>query len=128
MKQRDAIKYLAKRFGLRLLYVFGSTARGDRHAKSDTDIAYLSATPLTAKQTLAFSQTLQRILGASPVDLVNMASAPPLLRYLIVKEGMKLFGSAEVDDAFYRGAIKRFIDAKPLFDATDTYVRERIHL
>ncbi len=121
---------LARQYGLSLLYLFGSAARGDMHAMSDTDIAYLGQRPLSLRERATLVRDL-RVHIPSPeraVDLVDLATAPPLLGYHILKEGRKLYGHEMSDDAFYRRTMKCYIDAQPLFALTNDYVHAHKNL
>jgi uncharacterized protein len=119
------LKQLKYKYPLELLYIFGSMARGDQHKNSDIDIAFRSKRPLTAKEELNLSLDLKKLLPTDnrPIDLVDLNNSTPLLSYLVATQGKKLYGAPSKDDNFYRSSLKRFIDAKPLFDLTDHYVR-----
>lgn len=128
IEQSNQLNQVAKQFQLSLLYVFGSCARGDMYADSDIDIAYAADKSLSAPQLMLLQQKLQTTLSVNQcsIDLVNIASAPPLLRRLIIEEGQLLYGSAEADDQFYRHTIKSYIDSAPLMLATQRYVHEQL--
>jgi len=69
-------------------YIFGSVARGTAHGLSDVDIAVYLRDPST--------ESYLKLLGRLPtrackeLDVV-LNTAPPLLRYRIIKEGKLLF-------------------------------------
>lgn len=132
MREKFNIRVLAataRKYNLSLIYLFGSYARGDTHAGSDIDIAYRARRPLTFVQQYNLKRTLAAGLHLSEntIDLVDLASAPPLLAYLVVTEGRKLYGAAASDDALYRRALKRYLDAKPLFRLAQEYVHSQIN-
>jgi len=73
---------------------FGSTAAGHGRAGSDVDVAILSDTPPLAGGPTDAAGTplavaLERAVGR-PVDLIDLASAPPLLRVEIARSGRVL--------------------------------------
>lgn len=119
---------LAKRHHLRLVYVFGSVARGDARAQSDIDIAYKATQPLTLQERGQLIDDLYKLFKPAkrPIDLVDLASAPPLLAAQVAREGRKLYGSALDDNLFYGHALQRAIDARPLFELTAQYVHARL--
>jgi len=129
MKRRSplSLSRIAKRFDIDLIRVFGSAARGDMHAHSDIDVAY------QGRRALGYAQQsqLMRALSDLPefsdreIDLVDLRCAPPLLAYSALREGIKRYGSERADEAFYRYAAKRYIDAKPFFNATAEYVHNK---
>lgn len=77
---------LAAETDVRLAVLFGSEARGEAGVNSDLDVAVVgpdaSALPLLALK-------LTRAMGRE-VDLVEMPTAPPLLRFQIAREGRVL--------------------------------------
>lgn len=92
----DALPDLLRRHGVLLLALFGSTARGERRARSDLDFAVLFQGPpadetwLTEEAELAWE--LEELLRPTcPLDLVvlNRASAP--LQRSVSREGIPLF-------------------------------------
>ncbi|MBI4598909.1 nucleotidyltransferase domain-containing protein [Candidatus Uhrbacteria bacterium] len=129
-EQSSSLQGLAQEFHLRLLYVFGSFARGDMHAQSDVDLAYVADPALSFEQQMVLQDRLRSILdlGDRPIDLVNRMSATPLLAALIHQEGRKLYGSPTDDERFYRQSVRQYLDAKPLQLATQQYVHERLAL
>jgi len=128
VEQLKQLEQVAKQFQIRLLYVFGSFARGDMHAKSDIDIAYTADVPLSAQALMTLQEKLSTILatGQHTIDLVNSTAAPPLLKRLIIAEGHLLYGSSAADDQFYRQTMKSYIDSAPLVLATQRYVHEQL--
>lgn len=128
-KQRSpSITDIAKKYHIDLLYLFGSTARGDRHAGSDVDIAYHAPKLLNPREHLKLITALGslRMIPSGEIDLVALNRAPSLLQYQVLTEGKKLYGSDRADDRFYRSTLKQYIDAKPIFNATAEYVHTKI--
>jgi len=97
-----------------LAYLFGSVARGDDGPLSDTDVAVWTALPLGLFEQGAMADRLAKALG-SPVDLVDLRLAPPLLSREIVAEGVYLLvRDPEVRFDFEQEAIHRYEDTRPL--------------
>jgi predicted nucleotidyltransferase len=63
---------------LRLLVMHGSRARGDAHAGSDWDFAYLAGEGFDE---LGLRAALTRTLGTDAVDVVDLERAGAVLRY-----------------------------------------------
>ena len=68
------------------VYIFGSTARGEEHAGSDVDIAYLSPATLNATNRFNLQEKLARALGQD-VDLVDMLRASPVFQVQVLADG-----------------------------------------
>lgn len=105
--------------------LFGSTAFGKTHKKSDIDIAILADKPLSFKERYNLQVIFAKAFGVSvqKIDIVDMRAANPLLFFLIMTEGKLLLGSPDIHDSLYVSAVKRHIDAKPLYELDKNYVR-----
>jgi predicted nucleotidyltransferase len=84
----DALELARALPKLRLLALHGSRARGDAHALSDWDFAYLADDGFDE---LDLRSRLARILGTDAVDVADLARAGGLLRYRVARAGRPLF-------------------------------------
>lgn len=109
--------------GLRALLLFGSRARGDAGATSDWDFGYL-ADPSFDPVTLLVELT--RVLQTDRIDLVDLGVASGLLRFRAARDGMALFGDADVVQRFRIEAASFWCDAEPVLRAAYDAVLERI--
>ncbi len=75
---------------LRLAVLFGSAAKGQDRAGSDLDVGVLFAVPGPAYDLATLRVRLERETGRV-VDLIQLDSAPPLLRMEIGRHGRVLF-------------------------------------
>jgi predicted nucleotidyltransferase len=73
--------------------VFGSTAKGKEHAFSDIDIAILLKEPSIDK-TMRIHSFLTEVFG-DRVDTLLLNFAPPILRYQVVKNGLRVLSNDE---------------------------------
>jgi predicted nucleotidyltransferase len=78
---------------VRLLVLFGSTARGKAGPRSDVDLGVL-LDPYSAALRFKVDAMLGRAAGRE-VDTVLLDDAPPLLRFEITKDGVLLFEREE---------------------------------
>lgn len=78
---------------VRLLVLFGSTARGKAGPRSDVDLGVL-LDPYSPALRFKVDAVLGRAAGRE-VDTVLLDDAPPLLRFEIAKEGVLLFEREE---------------------------------
>lgn len=81
-----AASELERRFGLAALWVFGSVARGEEHEGSDLDLAALFRRRPSATELLDARAELALELGRD-VDLVDLASASPILAMQVARHG-----------------------------------------
>ena len=105
--------------------LFGSTASGKTHKKSDVDIAILAQKPISFKERYNLQVIFTKAFGVpvQKIDIVDIRAANPLLFFMIMTEGEPLFGLSDIHDSLYVSAVKRHIDAKPLYQLDKDYVR-----
>ncbi|MDO8140342.1 MAG: nucleotidyltransferase domain-containing protein [Candidatus Brocadiales bacterium] len=101
--------------GLRLVLLFGSTATGNVHKKSDIDLAFLFDKPVDI---LALTNKIIRLLHTDNVDVVDLRRASPLLKYSAVKGGKPIYEKEPgIFNEFYSLAFRMYADTKKLRDA-----------
>lgn len=113
MKQKASI--IAKFYKLKLLVYFGSYGTKYYGPNSDIDIAYLSEEPLTPQDKMELLKDLIIAHQKSEIDLVDLQTAEPILRFEVAKDGRVLFekesGVFQHYALFY---IKNFWELKPV--------------
>jgi predicted nucleotidyltransferase len=72
------------------VYLFGSRARGDAHAKSDVDLAVLGRSPLDPVARFELQEGIADRLRAS-VDLVDLRVASTVMRVQVLEHGVVLY-------------------------------------
>jgi predicted nucleotidyltransferase len=79
--------------GVGALFLYGSLARGEAHARSDVDIFLDQANPedFDLLDLLALSDDIKAMLGGAEVDLVTRGSLHPLLRPVIEAGALRVF-------------------------------------
>jgi len=103
------------------LYIFGSAGKGKTTGESDIDIAVLIDESKLKKKN--FELLKRKYYAASPafsmrpVDIVILNTAPPFLKYQILKTGRILFDrSRKLRVRFTERAITEYLDYKPIED------------
>lgn len=105
---------------VRLAYLFGSAARAG--TPEDVDLAVL----MREGPGLDLFPELAQALGTRRLDLVDLAVAPPLLRFHIVRSGLVLFReSDQTENEFELAAIREYRDTRHHRAIQDAYLRER---
>jgi predicted nucleotidyltransferase len=120
-----ALSNIAKEaLGLRLLLLHGSRARGDAHAESDWDFAYL-ADP--AFEPSALHAALSSHLKTDAVDLADLQRAGGLLRYRAASEGELVFEREPGErERFVLEAVRFWLEAGPVITRSQRAVLERL--
>ena len=85
---RDRLAPLFSRADIQLVILFGSTARGITHRRSDLDVAILADAPLDTVET---TTQVMGLLLRSEVDVVDLRRASPLLTMEVVRSGSLLY-------------------------------------
>lgn len=109
---------IARREGVRLVYLFGSQAHGTSHNESDVDIAVLLSEHSTKEQRfntrLRLAGEISQLLNV-PVDLVILNDTSSLfLRYVIITEGVMLHAESDDQRITYESAtMASYFDFQP---------------
>ena len=111
----EKVNEIATRYGLKLLIYFGSYQTEYYSAKSDIDIAYLAKRPLSTQARIGLLNDLILAHRKSEIDLVDLQTAEPILRYEVARNGRVLF--EEEEGMFSRYSlyyIKRMYELQPV--------------
>ncbi|MEX1112287.1 MAG: nucleotidyltransferase domain-containing protein [Candidatus Andersenbacteria bacterium] len=128
-EQQNTIATVAKEHGLKLIVLYGSQAAGKTHAESDVDIAVLADKELSYEEMFVIEEKIGKAINQSQdkIDLVDTRHIPPLLLYNVARKGQLVYGSASEYEALRRQAFKQYIDARPLFKATEKFVKKYVN-
>ena len=121
---RTHIGNLATRFGLDLIYAFGSRAtealdcvQGGNAAMaaggSDLDVAVLARTTLDIDAKVAVSQKLEELFGVGRVDLVDLADAPVSLALDAVSGELLYAADPDQEARFQLLVLRKAADLAP---------------
>jgi predicted nucleotidyltransferase len=122
----DAIgRLLEARDDVRLAYVFGSVAEGRARPASDVDVAVLFAGEAAPADLDRLTEDLEDVAGRR-VDLVDLATAPPLLAHLVVAKGTCVVCRQPSERArFETRTVLRYLDTAHLRKIQHQYLRRR---
>jgi predicted nucleotidyltransferase len=115
---------LAPDLGVRLIYAFGSSARGAPGAR-DVDVAVL----LARRPTWDEERMLRAAVAAAEprADLVVLNDAPPALRREVLAGGRCLLARSEAERAELEIlSLARDLDFQPMRRVQDAYMRARV--
>ncbi len=97
--QKEKIGEFAAQKPIELVYLFGSQASGETKPYSDYDFAVLFDQNLDKKarfeERLAIISFLTQLLGTDKVDVIDLALAPPALRYEAIAPRVVIFTKSE---------------------------------
>ncbi len=85
--RKSLVRSFATEADVQLAVLFGSAARGTASRHSDVDVGVLG--PASAERLAGLTTALSRATGRE-VDVVDLRTAPPLLRFEIARDGLVL--------------------------------------
>ena len=115
------VRYFSGRDEVVSLYLFGSVARVRKIKESDIDIAVLINESGSGEKDLEhfrrkYYESSPRF-SLRPVDIVILNTAPPFLKYRVLKTGRVLFDrEKKLRLRFTERAITEYLDYKPIED------------
>lgn len=121
------IEKLVEDYGIKLLYIFGSYAKGKNTEDSDLDIAVLLDENYNPMDKLSLIGDLTLIFKRNDIDLVILNSASPVLRHQIIKYGKLVYMESEEIKVFFEvKVLKVYMDMEPFRRTQMKYISEWI--
>lgn len=118
----EKLSPIAKRFGIRLMVVFGSAARGKTHDESDIDVGVLTDRPITFDQRLKLWHALS-FLFRTEIDLAMLNHADPVFGFEVARDGRLLFERDKDAWENWRSyKIRQYWDTKKFRDDLRRYI------
>ena len=122
----EELRPIARRYGLRLIVLFGSQTTGQLHPESDVDVAVWTEKPLTLTRRLNLWLKLSQAFEAD-VDLAVLNRAEPLLMYQVARAGRVLYaGRKWAWDDFHGYACRSYWDTRKFRDDLKPYIHRQI--
>lgn len=87
----EKLRSLIEKYYLKLILIFGSHAKGETHPESDMDIAVYSKRVLSEKEKINLTCEFSNIFHTYKIDLVDIKTAPPLLKKEVFKDYVVLY-------------------------------------
>lgn len=113
--ERDEIvatlnRYFATEEDVLVVYLFGSTARGQQLGKSDIDVGVLFGDDTDEETRLLrrieMGQALQELMS-HPVDVVDLRQTPPHFNHQVLRHKVVIKGHAERDRIAFEKDVRR---------------------
>jgi len=127
-KQKNQLKAVAEKYGLKFVIAHGSYATGKEHKGSDLDVAVLSIKEMPFHKQLELHGGLSNIFGDNEtreLDLKELNKTDALFRYLVVRDGVLLCGNNADYEEFKSYARRDFELSKDLFDLEELLVKKQ---
>lgn len=122
---KDNLKSLLQEYDIKLIYIFGSYAKGNNNANSDLDIAVLLNNDYDPMDKLSLIGDLTSIFKRDDIDLVVLNSANSVLKHQVIKYGKLIFMENEdIKVNFEVRVLKEYMDMEPFRRIQRTYINE----
>ncbi|PIU03467.1 hypothetical protein COT44_03415 [Candidatus Shapirobacteria bacterium CG08_land_8_20_14_0_20_39_18] len=122
-EQKEKIFALGKKYNLDFIILYGSVARNQAGKLSDLDIAVYKKGGITSEKYFELYGKMFGIFESKEVDLKTLNDQSILYRYLVVRDGILLFGNELEYLKFKTYIIRDYQDSKDLFDLAGSLVR-----
>src|SRR4030042_63819 len=120
-EMRERLAPIFKDPELRFVLLFGSSFSEKMHKQSDIDLAFLYNRP---EDIVALTNRVIRLLHTDNIDVVDLKSANPLLKFSIAKKCKILYEKKQgMFNEFYSLAFRMYVDTKKLRSAQATAIR-----
>jgi hypothetical protein len=92
LANRPDVIALCRRYAVRSLFLYGSTARGEDRSDSDIDLLVSFSQRVSLLHMVALERELSELLGRQ-VDLQTEAALSPYIRDRIIKERQQVYAA-----------------------------------
>ena len=107
---------------LQLVLLFGSALTGNMHKGSDIDLAFLYDKPIDV---VTLTNRVTTLLHCDTVDVVDLRSANPLLRFSVAEKGRILYEKSHgVFNQFCSLAFRMYVDSRKLRDGQAKVIKD----
>jgi predicted nucleotidyltransferase len=122
------LNQLAQKFGLDLIILFGSHARGQTHRESDVDVAVHTISKDHDWQwEINLIREMVFALDCDNLDVTLTNDVSPLLMYEIARDGIPLYEANEGRfEDFQIYAAKRHADSYKIYRIQQLYLEDRL--
>lgn len=131
MQNQAKIAEIAQKYKIKLVYLFGSHARGEATPMSDIDLAVLFAEDLPEQKYLDFQLNfggeIEKTLNLCEVDVRALNNYSPRFRFTVYQEGKLIYTQDEdtrID--FQLKAFHEYQDIKHIYEMSDYYLLKRL--
>lgn len=115
------------------VYLFGSHATGKAGPLSDIDLAFFIDFSFIDEKDFPYGYQsfliteLMKLLGTNDVDAIILNTAPPLLKFQVLKYGEVIFCRSESRRLeFYVKAFNQYQDIRPMLAVQNMYLARRM--
>ena len=122
----ERLRKLCQKYGILLIILHGSYAKGNERGNSDIDIGILSRKKFDSSNQINILNDLSEVFG-DKFDPVFLNGAEPVINYQVAIHGKSLFEEKEgIFQRFRIQAIARYMDSKKFRIMEKSYLKRAI--
>lgn len=88
------IERIAREYGLLLVVLYGSVARGTERAMSDIDIGVLGSVPISHEEEAELTEKIARATDLPHVEVRSLHRTSPLFLHQVMQDGIILYADS----------------------------------
>jgi len=122
---KNNLNALLEKYNIKLIYIFGSYAKGKNDKNSDLDIAVLLEKGYNPLDKLSLIGDFIDIFKRNDIDLVILNDANPVLEHQVIKYGKLVYMKDEDVKVFYEvRVLKEYMDMEYFRNTQMEYIRQ----
>jgi len=122
---KNNLNALLEKYNIKLIYIFGSYAKGKNDKNSDLDIAVLLEKGYNPLDKLSLIGDFIDIFKRNDIDLVILNDANPVLEHQVIKYGKLVYMKDEDTKVFYEvRVLKEYMDMEYFRNTQMEYIRQ----
>ncbi len=123
--QEEKLKKIAKEKRLKFIIMYGSMAKGQNKTQSDLDIAVLGEKEISLKEYSYLFSQFSEVFPGKEIDLKSLHHTDPLFRYLVLRDGILLYGDPTNYLEFKIYALRDYQESGSLFRLQKKLIQKR---
>lgn len=120
------IEKIAQKNSLKFVILYGSQARQRARPGSDLDLAILGEKEIGFKGTLLLFNEFSELFSGQELDVKSLHHVDPLFRYLVVRDGILLYGNKTDYLEFKAYAFRDYTESASLFHLQEILNQKRL--
>ena len=124
--QKEKIEKIAQKDNLKFVILYGSQARQRSMPESDLDLAILGEKEMGFKEILLLFPQFSELFPGQELDIKSLHHVDPLFRYLVVRDGILLYGNKTDYLEFKAYAFRDYTESASLFHLQEILNQKRL--
>ena len=124
--QKEKIEKIAQKDNLKFVILYGSQARQRSMPESDLDLAILGEKEMGFKEILLLFPQFSELFPGQELDIKSLHHVDPLFRYLVVRDGILLYGNKIDYLEFKAYAFRDYRESASLFHLQEILNQKRL--